>query len=387
MKKIEENQSKIREKVYLHIFNNCKPNSAGEKDLINKIDEELKEWIKLPYFEKDDYGFCSWLKKVKGFNFNYIKDLNNQEIDSLKEKYSKYLLKEKDLYEKYVQKQEEDLQELGKITLKKLIGLGAYGQVYQGIWHDQIVAVKKIPTNDPRIINKEIKVLKSLNNENIIQYFGELSKDGNAFIIMEFAEQGSLNYWIEKSKNNSHDWQLNFNFINQIVKGLIYLHKNKILHRDLKSPNVLICNNKVLKLADFGLVKFLDSSNLSISGNKLIGTARWMAPESLRGNRHSYQSDIYSLGMVIWEIIAKETLPFKQFNNDFVIIFNVGGNGLREEIPTNTPEELTEIINSCWQENPQERISLAEINSRINKMIIWEEKTSQLEAEMEVMTN
>ncbi|WNE39998.1 MAG: Serine/threonine-protein kinase PknD [Mycoplasmataceae bacterium] len=255
------------------------------------------------------------------------------------------------------------------IQLTKLLGKGAFGEVYRGKWHGQSVAIKKIPANNLKDIDKEIKALKQLNHDNIVRYHEERAKNNFVYLIMEYAEQGSLDKWIERNKNNPQNWQLNYQFIDQIVKGLKHLHHdNQMLHRDLKSHNILITKDNVIKLADFGLVKFLENT-ISNSGKNLTGTPRWMAPEVLRSEKHSYQSDIYSLGMVLWEIVAQETVPFKQFKDNTPIIFQVGGGNLQETIPTDTPAELAEIIELCWRNEPSERISLNDIEQELDNLI------------------
>lgn len=254
------------------------------------------------------------------------------------------------------------------IQLTKLLGKGAFGEVYRGKWHGQTVAIKKIPALNLKDIDKEIKALKQLDHDNIIRYHEERAKNNFVYLVMEYAEQGSLDKWIERNKNNPHDWQLNYKFIEQVVKGLKHLHGNQMLHRDLKSHNILITKDNIIKLADFGLVKFLENT-ISNSGKNLTGTPRWMAPEVLRSEKHSFASDVYSLGMVMWEIAAKNTVPFQQFTDNIAIIFQVGGGNLQENIPTDTPSELKEVIEFCWRKEPNERISLNDIEQELDNII------------------
>jgi serine/threonine protein kinase len=108
-----------------------------------------------------------------------------------------------------------------------------------------------------------------------------------------------------------------------------FLHNNKIVHRDLKSTNILLDGNDNAKLADFGLAKTWENLSLlqNNTDNLPKGTSRWMAPENIRGKFSKY-SDIYSLGMVFWEICAKNTVPFSHFKNDVPVIFAVGSDYL-----------------------------------------------------------
>jgi mitogen-activated protein kinase kinase kinase 13 len=193
-------------------------------------------------------------------------------------------------------------------------------------------------------------------------------------IITELAQYGTLTDYINQNKNQGHDWEINYDFIRQITLGLTYLHKSKVVHRDLKSPNILICEGAIAKIADFGLSKEIDDLTISKTASKgILGTPRWMAPEVLKSEKYSFASDIYSLGMVIWEIVAQETVPFRQFNNNNTVMFNVGS-GLKETVPIDSPKALKEIIEKCWKTKPEERISLAEIKSKIEETSIIKER-------------
>lgn len=210
---------------------------------------------------------------------------------------------------------------------------------------------------------KEVDLLKKLRNRYIIQYYEVYRDDSSLMIIMELAENGSLKSFIEENQDKSHDWKTNYSFIRNITKGLQYLHSNSIIHRDLKSLNILISEGMIAKISDFGLSKAIDDLNsLRSNNNGLVGTFRWMAPELItkRGEKHTFESDIYSLGMIIWEICAKQTKPFKDLktNNEISLNYTQGG---REDIPVDSPEDLKEIIELCWLEEPEDRISLENI--------------------------
>ncbi|MCE8159264.1 MAG: protein kinase [Candidatus Moeniiplasma glomeromycotorum] len=255
-----------------------------------------------------------------------------------------------------------------KPNLKRCIGKGGYGEVHYGEWKLQDVAVKKlyllpISQNDIKEINNEISILKNLRNRYIIQYYGTYSDNQELLIIMDYAEKGTLTKFINDNRNKEQDWNLNNGLINQIALGLAYIHSEGIIHRDLKSLNILLTNNyQQVKISDFGLSK-VKSITSSQSKGDTKGTLGWMAPELLKGEKYSEQSDIYALGMIIWEIAAKCTAPFKDTEYNLVGFHII--NGGRETIPNDAPENIQEIIRQCWKDAPNERINLEKIIENI----------------------
>ncbi|CAG8465129.1 11363_t:CDS:2 [Cetraspora pellucida] len=193
-----------------------------------------------------------------------------------------------------------------KLALEKLIGL-------------QEVAVKKLlftntSETDIRDIKKEIDILKSLRNRYIVQYYDTHADNGELFIIMDYAEN-----------------------------GLAYIHSQNIIHRDLKSMNILLAHGYQVKIADFGLSK---TKSISTSYSK---------------HNAAEKSDIYALGMIIWEIAAKCTRPYENFTNDALLRLYVVEDNKREKIPDDTPSNIQAIIEKCWKPNPNERITLERI--------------------------
>ena len=249
------------------------------------------------------------------------------------------------------------------------LGKGGSGDVWLGSWKTQFVAVKK-PINITNEINlekikNELKFLKNLRSKYTIQYYGEYRKESDFYIIMEYAENGSLDKFIQDNKDKPHDWELNKRLILQIVKGLYYLHSEGVIHRDLKSPNILLTKENIVKISDFGLSKvILDiSEEHDYSESKPTISLRWIAPEVLEG-KYSKYSDIYSLGVVIWEVCAKSK-PFAGINEKEVIISRIAS-GKTNEIPQDTPSEFKEIIENCWKAKPNERIKIEEIISQLD---------------------
>lgn len=276
-----------------------------------------------------------------------------------------------------------------KPILQKQIGVGGFAIVYQGVWKGNPVAIKKSIIRSNQMTEKElkdfeeeVKKLKNLRNSYIILYIDMYQDKQDLMVITELAQHGSLTNYINNHKDQEYnlgDWKTNYNFIKQMSLGLSYLHHSNIIHCDLKSMNILICEGLIAKIADFGISKVVDNLTISKTASKgVAGTVRWMAPELLtKHKKHTTYSDIYALGMIIWEITAQKTVPFAYAENN-VDVLMCHLRGEKEEIPTETPEPLKEIIQACWKENPSERISLAQITNKVETVLQGENKTEKI---------
>ncbi|OMJ91662.1 hypothetical protein SteCoe_5689 [Stentor coeruleus] len=250
-----------------------------------------------------------------------------------------------------------------------LIGEGAYAKVYQclNIITGELLALKTFYISEnPRKIErefqqmrKEIRVLKTLNHENVVHYYqADLSEDLKSVdILLEYVPGGSLKSILIKYK--SLEISVIKNYSRQLLRGLNYLHDNKIIHRDLKPANVLISPTGMLKLTDFGSSKQFDDleSNLSKS---LKGSPYWMAPEVVRMEGHSFSADIWSFGCILIEMVSGKP-PWSNYSNDSKAVMElISKEGLLPDIPSTEPL-LQEIITHCVNRNPNERPSPPEL--------------------------
>lgn len=174
---------------------------------------------------------------------------------------------------------------------------------------------------------------------------------------MEYCPNGQLFSYLNNTKQKTvlrpakmMDWA------KQIAKGMHYLHNNKIIHRDLKSPNILISYNNVLKISDFGASRNLDEKSTIMS---FKGTIAWMAPEVIRNEACSEKVDIYSFGVVLWELLTRE-IPYKNLDPNS-IMWGVGSNKLQLPIPQSAPEGLKLLLQQCWNNKPRNRPSFSQI--------------------------
>ncbi|KAG0239680.1 hypothetical protein BGW41_007563 [Actinomortierella wolfii] len=165
-----------------------------------------------------------------------------------------------------------------------------------------------------------------------MSFYGVVHQNDEVWLITDYAERGSLKRAIDNALLVG--WEIKKRIAQDIAKGLAYIHHEGILHRDLKSANVLLTKSMEVKLCDFGLAIVKDLIEAP-SANTLYGTVRWMAPELLNDRpQYSAKSDVYALGMVMWEMAAMCTVPFKRTFDPKAILA-----GYRERLPGGTPED------------------------------------------------
>uniref|UniRef100_A0A8C5F9Q6 Mitogen-activated protein kinase kinase kinase n=1 Tax=Gadus morhua TaxID=8049 RepID=A0A8C5F9Q6_GADMO len=255
-----------------------------------------------------------------------------------------------------------------ELVLEEIIGVGGFGKVYRGTWKDQEVAVKAArqdPDEDITAtadgVKQEAKLFSMLQHPNIIKLEGVCLEEPNLCLVMEYARGGTLNRALTGRRIPPH---ILVNWAVQIARGMLYLHEEAvvpIIHRDLKSSNVLLLETienddigrKTLKITDFGLAReWHNTTKMSAAG-----TYSWMAPEVIKSSLFSKGSDVWSYGVLLWELLTGE-VPYRGIDG-LAVAYGVAVNKLTLPIPSTCPEPFAKLMEECWDQDPHVRPSFS----------------------------
>uniref|UniRef100_A0A7N6B633 RAF proto-oncogene serine/threonine-protein kinase n=1 Tax=Anabas testudineus TaxID=64144 RepID=A0A7N6B633_ANATE len=262
--------------------------------------------------------------------------------------------------------------EASEVYLHSRIGSGSFGTVYKGKWHGD-VAVKILKVTDPtpeqfQAFRNEVAVLRKTRHVNILLFMGYMTKD-NLAIVTQWCEGSSLYKHIHVLETNFKMIQL-IDIARQTAQGMDYLHAKNIIHRDMKSNNIFLHEGLTVKIGDFGLATVKARWSGSHQVEQPSGSILWMAPEVIRmqdNNPYSFQSDVYSYGIVLFELMTGE-LPYSQIANRDQIIFMVGRGYLSPDLSKlykNCPKAMKRLVADCIKKSKDERPLFPQILSSI----------------------
>lgn len=252
------------------------------------------------------------------------------------------------------------------------IGAGNFGEVYAGEYRGADVAIKKLKFQDLQRhqieeFTQEVSVMVGLRHPNIVLLMGACNEPPNLCIVTEYMPQGSL-YSVIHNERLQFNESMMKNMIVDMLKGLQFIHSAGLLHRDLKSPNLLVDKRGSLKLADFGLTILQTASTNSM----VHVSVPWSAPEILTGQPFTAKADVYSVGIIFWEILTRLT-PYHDMLP--AAIPRAVTQGKRPEpTPNNSVlPGLVPILQSCWADSPAERPDVAEIRRAVEAIEVTPE--------------
>ncbi|OLL22575.1 Cytokinesis protein sepH [Neolecta irregularis DAH-3] len=244
---------------------------------------------------------------------------------------------------------------LHNFTLGDCLGKGAFASVYRALNFStgEVVAIKQIklasiPKSELKVIMMEIDLLKNLNHQNIVKYLGFVKDPNYLNIILEFCENGSL-YSICKNFGKFPE-NLVALYINQVLQGLVYLHEQGVIHRDIKGANILTTKDGAVKLADFGVA----TRATGLNDFSVVGSPYWMAPEVIELSGATAASDIWSLGCTVIELLEGQP-PYHEYD-PMPALFHIV-NDDHPPIPESASPAVRDFLMQCFQKDPNFRVS------------------------------
>ncbi|KAJ6000781.1 Cytokinesis protein sepH [Penicillium waksmanii] len=278
-----------------------------------------------------------------------------------------------------------DVAELKDYQLGDCLGRGAFGSVYRALnWNTgETVAVKQIklvdlPKSELRVIMLEIDLLKNLDHPNIVKYHGFVKSVETLNIILEYCENGSL-HSIAKNFGRFPENLVGL-YMSQVLHGLLYLHEQGVIHRDIKGANILTTKEGLVKLADFGVA----SRTTGLSESSVVGTPYWMAPEVIELSGATTASDIWSLGCTVIELL--EGKPPYHSLAPMPALFRIV-NDDHPPLPQGASPAVKDFLMQCFQKDPNLRVSARKllkhpwiVNARRSDSVIPKKSTEYEEA-------
>lgn len=286
-------------------------------------------------------------------------------------------------------KKEEWEIDLAKLDIRNVIAHGTYGTVYRGVYDGQDVAVKVLDWGEDGLataaetanlrtsFRQEVAVWHKLDHPNVTKFVGASmgtsdlkipsnntsNSDHNSLpsraccVVVEYLPGGTLKKYLIRNLRKKLSFKIVIQLALDLSRGLSYLHSKKIVHRDVKTENMLLDLNRTLKIADFGVARVEAQNPRDMTGE--TGTLGYMAPEVLDGKPYNRKCDVYSFGICLWEVYCCD-MPYADLSFAEVSSAVVRQN-LRPDIPKCCPSAFASILKKCWDANPDRRPEMDEV--------------------------
>lgn len=250
-----------------------------------------------------------------------------------------------------------------ELILGKSIGKGEFGDVLQGMYRGQKVAVKSLldDSHAAQSFLAEASIMTNLSHKNLVKLLG-VSLDGNPiYIVTEFCGKGSLVEYLRTRGRTVIGQKDLVGFARDVAAGMQYLESKHLVHRDLAARNVLVHEDDTAKVSDFGLAR---EANFNLEGGKF--PIKWTAPEAIKHGQFSTQSDVWSYGVLLWELFSFGRTPYPRVHIDNVM--EKIERGYRMEIPDGCPQKVYDVMRDCWELDPKHRPSFEKIYATLDQL-------------------
>ncbi|MEE6482513.1 hypothetical protein FKM82_013259 [Ascaphus truei] len=264
------------------------------------------------------------------------------------------------------------------VKIEQVIGAGEFGEVCSGHLklpgkREMFVAIKTLKSGytekQRRDFLSEASIMGQFDHPNVIHLEGVVTKSSPVMIITEFMENGSLDSFLRQNDGQFTVIQL-VGMLRGIAAGMKYLADMNYVHRDLAARNILVNSNLVCKVSDFGLSRFLEDDTSDPTYTSALGgkiPIRWTAPEAIQYRKFTSASDVWSYGIVMWEVMSYGERPYWDMTNQDVI--NAIEQDYRLPPPMDCPNALHQLMLDCWQKDRNHRPKFGQIVNTLDKMI------------------
>lgn len=214
--------------------------------------------------------------------------------------------------------------------------------------------------------------MKGFDTAHVVRLLGVVSQDQPILVVMELMANGDLKSYLRSHRPNADSYDPNsgrqpptlkriLQMAVEISDGMAYLAATKFVHRDLAARNCMVSEELTVKIGDFGMTRDVYETDYYRKGSKGLLPVRWMAPESLKDGVFTSNSDVWSYGVVLWEMATLASQPYQGLSNDQVLRYVIDG-GIMER-PENCPDKLYNLMQKCWHHRPSDRPTFIQLCS------------------------
>jgi len=257
--------------------------------------------------------------------------------------------------------------EISQLHIDSKVAAGSFSNLYKGFYCGQEVAVKILKdlqddASQYQEFLQEVSIMRKVRHKNVVQFIGACTRKPNLCIVFEYMSGGSLYDYIRREGPLKLSQVIKVAV--EVSRGMDYLHQRNIIHRDLKAANLLLDENGTVKIADFGVARMIEANGHMTAET---GTYRWMAPEVIEHKPYDEKADVFSFGVVLWELLTCK-IPYSDMT-PLQAAVGVVQKGLRPAIPANCPGALAELMVSCWDASPLHRPTFRDLTPRLQLLL------------------
>ncbi|XP_071836506.1 tyrosine-protein kinase yes-like [Apostichopus japonicus] len=257
------------------------------------------------------------------------------------------------------------------------LGEGSFGEVWKAIWKDRVpVAVKSLRQSSMSTEGflEEARIMKELRHDKLVPLYGICSTQEPIYIVTELMSKGSLLDYLRKGDGKTSDYKTLVDIAAQVAFGMSYLEMKNFIHRDLAARNVLVGENNMVKVADFGLARVV-SDQFHQTKEDSPFPIRWTAPEAICKQQFSIKSDVWSFGILLFEVFTRGEVPYAGVQASE--IYSKIESGYRLPKPRFCSEKVYKVMGKCWDEDPEMRPTFIYLHRFLEQSLEYQSPTTQ----------